>query len=147
MANLFGKRATIWRKKAMRATSKFSSILKNINRLKMLLGCSESGYVFFGERERRFSNSGVSTWSWMVKFDPFNLGDLTSCFWQFVSMNALFLPSSGSTGLPERAGTSTSKLAERNIANPFWHWRSVNTSSPYTSNIFFPVWTAFLSFW
>ena len=42
--------------------------------------------------------------------------------------------------------SSTSKLPDRNFANQFWHWRSVNTSSPYTSDNFFLAWTAFLSF-
>jgi len=45
--------------------------------------------------------------------------------------------SSASTGLPERGASSTSKLPDRNFANQFWHWRSVNTSSPYTSDNFF----------
>ncbi|GFT15025.1 transposable element Tc1 transposase [Trichonephila clavipes] len=38
-----------------------------------------------------------------------------------------------STGLPERGASSTSKLPDRNLTNQFWHWRTVNTPSPYTS--------------
>ncbi|GFS56786.1 transposable element Tcb1 transposase [Trichonephila clavipes] len=31
-----------------------------------------------------------------------------------------------STGLPERGASSTSKLPDRNLANHFWHWRTVH---------------------
>ncbi|GFS48534.1 hypothetical protein TNCV_309691 [Trichonephila clavipes] len=49
----------------------------------------------------------------------------------FASSHQL-MPLSASTGLPERGASSTSKLPDRNLANQFWHWRTVNTPSHWS---------------
>lgn len=79
----------------------------------------------------------------MVEFYKFNRSVLSRNLIRRFEDQCLILLSSASIDLSDRGA---SKLSERNFANQFWHWRSAYRASPYTSNYFFLVSTAFLHF-
>ena len=101
----------------------------------LLLGCSESNFVFSYENERRFSIRRISNDH--ERSNSINLISQRSHELLFASINAFIVSSSASTDLPERGASSTSKLPDRNFANQFWHWRSVDTCLLHTHRIIF----------
>jgi len=60
------------------------------------------------------------------------------------SIKAVIWLTSIITGRPERGASSIFISPERNLANYFWHMRSLTASSLYTAYIFFRVCVAFL---
>lgn len=65
----------------------------------------------------------------------------------FSSMMTLTSVESISVGRPERGASLMSKSPERNLANHFWHTRSVKASFPYTRHIFYESSQLVCLFW